>query len=218
MARVRPKRRLPNRQQLFEDLPPQQEHLLRNTYRLISSRGVHQVALDDIAELAGVSKGMLLYYFKTKENLILATMRWALSQTADRIHGAMAVAHTPEAKVLAMVDAIWIGAETNRGFYLTYADLAAEAARNESFTEVSVAFHAIVDGLYAEAVQGGVDAGAFEVEDVEEAATVVRAVIDGLFLQWMQDPSWKRRHAAYRDVCKRAVITYLSRPAGSPAA
>jgi AcrR family transcriptional regulator len=199
-------------------VPPPQEHLLRNTYRLISRRGVHQVALDDIAELAGVSKGMLLYYFKTKENLILATMRWALSQTADRIHGAMAAAHTPETRVLAMVDAIWIGAETNRGFYLTYADLAAEAARNENFTEVSAAFHAIVDGLYAEAVQDGVDAGAFEVENVAEAATVVRAVIDGLFLQWMQDPAWKRRHAAYREICKRAVITYLARPAGSPAA
>ena len=207
----------PNRDLLVQELTPAQVHLLRNTYRLIGQRGVHRVALEDIAELAGVSKGILLYYFKTKENLVLTTMRWALSATADRIHDAMARAHSPEAKVLAMIDAIWVGAETNRAFYLTYLDLAGHAARNESFTELSATFHSIVDALYADAVREGIDAGAFAAESVEEAAAVVRAIIDGLFLQWMQDRAWKRRHAAFKEICKRAVITYLTRPAGTPA-
>ncbi len=203
---------------LEQELSPQKVNLLRHAYHLISERGVHGVALEDIAASAAVSKGILLYYFKTKENLVLATMRWALSATAERIRSAMTGAHTPEAKVLAMIDAIWVRAEINRAFYLTYLDLAGHAARNESFTELSATFHSIVDGLYADAVRDGVGAGAFEVESVEEAATVVRAIIDGLFIQWMQDPQWKRRHGTYRDVCKRAVITYLTRPAGSPAA
>lgn len=203
---------------LDQKLSPQQENVLRHAYHLISERGVHAVSLEDIAAEAAVSKGILLYYFKTKENLVLATMRWALSATAERIRGAMTGAHTPEAKVLAMIDAIWVRAEINRAFYLTYLDLAGRAARTESFTELSATFHSIVDALYAEAVEEGVEAGAFEVESAEEAATVVRGIIDGLFLQWMQDPAWKRRHATYRDVCKRAVLTYLSRPAGSPAA
>lgn len=203
---------------LAEELSPPQAHLLRHAYHLIGERGVHQVALEDIAERAGVSKGLLLYYFKTKENLVLSTMRWALSATAERIREAMAAAHSPEAKVLAMIEAIWIGPETNRGFYLTYIDLAAQAARNETFTALSATFHSIVDALYADAVREGVAAGAFAVDEVDEAATVVRAIIDGLFLQWMQDRAWQRRHEAYKDVCKRAVLAYLSRPAGTPAA
>jgi AcrR family transcriptional regulator len=207
-----------NRDLLSQELTPPKIHLLRHAYHLISERGVHRVALEDIAEQAGVSKGILLYYFKTKENLVLATMRWALSATAERIHSAMATAHSPEAKILAMIDAIWIRPEINRGFYLTYLDLAGHAARNESFTELSATFHSIVDELYAEAVREGVGVGAFAVESVEEAATVVRAIIDGLFIQWMQDRAWKRRHAAFKEICKRAVITYLTRPAGTPAA
>jgi AcrR family transcriptional regulator len=203
--------------QLDQELSPPKANLLRHAYHLISERGVHGVSLEEIAAEASVSKGILLYYFKTKENLVLATMRWALSATADRIRAAMTGAHTPEARFVAMIDAIWVRAEINRAFYLTYLDLAAHAARNESFTELSATFHSIVDGLYAEAVRDGVEAGAFAVESVEEAATVVRAIVDGLFVQWMQDPAWKRRHAAYRDVCKRAVITYLERPAGSTA-
>lgn len=202
---------------LDQDLSPQQANLLRHAYHLIGERGVHGVSLEEIASEASVSKGILLYYFKTKENLVLTTMRWALSATAQRIRSAMTGAHTPEARVVAMIDAIWVGPEVNRAFYLTYLDLAGHAARNESFTELSATFHSIVDGLYAEAVRDGLEARAFAVEDVDEAATVVRAIIDGLFLQWMQDPAWKRRHAAYREICKRAVITYLERPAGSTA-
>lgn len=209
---------MPDRRDALEqELSPQKVNVLRHAYHLIGERGVHGVALEDIAESAAVSKGILLYYFKTKEKLVLATMRWALSATAERIRAAMTGARTPEAKVLAMIDAIWVRAEINRAFYLTYVDLAGHAARNESFTDLSATFHSIVDGLYAEAIEAGVAAGAFEVESVDEAATVVRAIVDGLFLQWMQDPQWKRRHSGFRDTCKRAVITYLARPAGSPA-
>ena len=210
-------RKAARQDQLDQELSPQKANLLRHAYHLIGERGVHDVSLEDIAAEAGVSKGILLYYFKTKENLVLATMRWALSATAERIRIAMTEAHTPEAKVLAMIDAIWVRADVNRAFYLTYLDLAGHAARNESFTELSATFHSIVDGLYAEAVRAGVEVGAFAVESVEEASRAVRAIIDGLFLQWMQDPAWKRTHAAYRDICKRAVIIYLARPAGSAA-
>ncbi|HET7421647.1 MAG TPA: TetR/AcrR family transcriptional regulator [Candidatus Dormibacteraeota bacterium] len=205
------------RELLDQELSPAKQLLLRSTYRLISERGVHRVSLEDIAQLAGVSKGLVLYHFKTKERLVLATMRWALAATADRIRSAMAAAHSPEAKVVAMIDAIWVGPDTNRAFYLTYVDLAAQAARNATFTELSETFHTIVDALYADAVREGVDAGAFAVDGIDEAAMVVRAIIDGLFIQWMQDRTWKRRHATYREVCKRAVLAYLARPAGTPA-
>src|SRR5450759_5878807 len=96
--------------------------LIRTAFRLFSENGGHRVPLDDIAAAAGLSKGLVLYYFKTKENLVLATMRWALDSTAERVRQAMAKATTPQGKVLAMIDGIWSGAETNRRFYLLYLD------------------------------------------------------------------------------------------------
>ena len=52
-----------------------QVDLIRSAYRLFSEKGVHRVPLEEIAEQAGLSKGLVLYYFKTKENLVLATMK-----------------------------------------------------------------------------------------------------------------------------------------------
>ena len=58
-------------------------------------------------------------------------------------------------------------------------------------------------------IQNGVSAGVFRVEDVKEAACTLRAIIDGLFLQWLQETDWKRLHPRYREICERAVLTYL---------
>ena len=195
-----------------------QVELIRSAYRLFSEKGVHRVPLEEIAEQAGLSKGLVLYYFKTKENLVLATMRWALDTTAERVRQAMAGAGTPEGRVLAMIEGIWSGAETNRRFYLLYLDLAGHAARLHQFTELSATFHAVVNGLYAEVITQGIAAGAFGVEDPEEGAVTLRAIIDGLFLQWLQEADWERLHPWYRETCKRAALSYLIRTPGAPAA
>lgn len=197
--------------------PDRRIELIRSAYRLFGSHGVHRVSLDQVAAGAGLSKGLVLYYFKTKENLVLATMRWALDQTAERVRQAMARAATPNGKVLAMIDGIWSGAKTNRRFYLLYLDLAAHAARAQHFADLSAAFHSVVNALYAEVIVQGNAEGAFAVEDPEAGAATLRAIIDGMFLQWLQEPEWERLHPSYRDLCKSAALTYLARPAGAPA-
>jgi len=201
-----------------EGAPDRKIDLIRAAYRLFGDKGVHRVPLEEIAVAAGLSKGLVIYYFKTKENLVLATMKWALDTTAERVRQAMADATTPHGKVLAMIDGIWTGAETNRRFYLLYLDLAGHAARVHHFTQLSATFHAIVNALYAEVIVQGVAEGAFAVEDPEEGAVALRAIIDGLFLQWLQEADWERLHPWYRETCKRAAVAYLTRTPGSPAA
>lgn len=200
----------PSHPRLEERLSGRQVQLIRSTYRLIGERGVHGLSLREIAEEAGMSKGLIPYYFKTKENLILTTMRWVLSEVAGRIRQAMAGAETPEEKILAMVDVIFVEPEANRRFYIAYLDLVEQAARVHRFGELSATFHAIVNSLYADVIRSGVAQRAFTVEDVDEAAATLRAVIDGLFLQWLQEEDWRGLHPWYRDLCKRAVLRLLT--------
>ncbi|MGZ4398904.1 MAG: TetR family transcriptional regulator C-terminal domain-containing protein [Gaiellaceae bacterium] len=195
-----------------------QAQLIRSTYRLIAERGVHRASLREIAQGAGMSKGLIPYYFKTKENLILATMRWALSETANRIKRAMAAASTPEEKIVAMVDAIFVEPEANRRFQVAYLDLVGYAARVRTYMELSATFDGIVNSLNADVIRLGAAQGAFTIDDVDETAIALRALVDGLFLQWLQEADWRGEHARYRDVCKRAALQLLGarRSAGPP--
>lgn len=192
-----------------EVLAPKQAHLIRSAYKVMGEKGVHNLSLQDVADEAGVSKAILPYYFDSKENLILLTMRWVLARVAQRIRDAIAEAESPEDKITAMIDTIFVGPDSNRRFYLVFFDFLGYAARDDRFSDVGSTFHEICNGLYAEAIQYGQVKGAFRAGDKREKATVVRAVVDGLFTQWIQDRNWGKSHEEYREICKRSVLTYL---------
>jgi TetR/AcrR family fatty acid metabolism transcriptional regulator len=191
---------------LDTDLSPREVDLVRSAYRVIGDKGVHGISLQDVADDAGVSKGVPSYYFKTKENLILATLTWVLSRVAERIKASLDRAHTPEERVRGMVDAIFVDPEANRRFYVSYLDLVDYAARLDTFKQVSGTFDEIVNGLYAEVARS------FAVADLDESAQVVRAIIDGLFVQWLTEQDLDATHARYRETCKRALLAYLGAP------
>jgi TetR/AcrR family transcriptional regulator, fatty acid metabolism regulator protein len=188
---------------LTEELTEKQVRLLRETYRVIGTKGMHRMTLQDVADGAGVSKAVLIYYFATKENLVLRTMRWVLAQVAERIAASVKTADTPAQKVEAMIDAIFVDARRNRNFYLAVTDLVANAARNNRFSELSATFRSIENAQYAEVVSS------FGVADPAEAAAAVRAIIDGLFLQWLEEDDWKAAHAEYKALAARTVLAYL---------
>ena len=64
------------RQQQFED---KRKAILDAALTLFSQKGVHGASVDQIAALAEVSKGNLLYYFESKEVLYLSVLRQLLA-------------------------------------------------------------------------------------------------------------------------------------------
>ncbi len=199
---------------LEEALSPRQTELLRCTYQVLAEHGLRQMTLRRVAERAGINKGLLLYYFGNKENLILSTMRWVLARVGRRILSAVSQAGRPEDKVRATIDAIFVDPKANRDFYLVYLDLVTTAARQHRFQELSATFRNIVDAVYAHIIEEGVREGAFRVRDVREAASVVRALVDGLFLQWLHEPDLEATHALVRERCKQAIFSYLQSQEG----
>lgn len=194
---------------LQESVSAKEANLIRHSYRLMGAKGMQGMTIQGVADRAGVSKAVVIYYFKTKEDLVLKTMRWVLAQVAVRVTEATAAAGSPAEKVQAMIDAIFVDPVRNRDFYLTYPDLIVHGTRNHRFNELSSTFRSIVNAKYAQVIRDGVQAGAFTVTSVDEAAMGVRALIDGLFLQWLGEEDWKSLHGAYKQVCVRAVLAYL---------
>lgn len=189
-------------------LSSREEEIIRSAYRVMSRQGGHRLSLQDIADDAGVSKGLLLYHFKTKDRLFLTTMRWALVRTADRIRERIAGIADPREMVSALVDAIFVDPERNHEFTLVYLDLVEHAARVPSFGELPDVTHDIINGLYAEVIADGVRRGVFAVDDVDEAAADMRAYIEGTLLTWLQD-DWKISHGHYRARCEAGLLRLL---------
>ena len=183
-----------------------QEEVLRVAYRLMATKGMHRMTLQDVADAAGMSKANVVYHYKTKENLVLTTMQWVLERVAARVVEATASAVGRDEKIRAMIDAIFLDPQRNRDFYIVYAELIAHSSRNGRFAALNGWFREIVTGQYA-AVIGSTDGRGKK--GVSESAMVVRALIDGLFLQWLEEPDWRALHAAYKELCVRSIIASL---------
>jgi TetR/AcrR family transcriptional regulator, fatty acid metabolism regulator protein len=183
-----------------------QEELLRLAYRLMATKGMHRMTLQDVADAAGMSKANVVYHYKTKEDLVLRAMQWVLERVTVRIVDATSSATGRDAKIRAMIDAIFVDPQRNRNFYIVYAELIAHSSRNGRFAELNSWFREIVTGQYA-AVIGSTTRRSKKA--VAEAAMVVRALIDGLFLQWLEERDWEARHSEYKNLCVRSIITFL---------
>jgi TetR/AcrR family fatty acid metabolism transcriptional regulator len=192
----------------IEELSQREEELVRSAYRVITRQGGHRLSLQDIATEAGVSKGLVLYHFKSKDRLFLTTMRWALARTARRIRERIAGITDPREVVTALVDAVFVDPDRNHEFTLLYLDLVEHAARVPSFGELSAMTREIINGLYAEVIASGVEADVFDVADVDEAAAAMRAHIEGTLLTWLQD-DWRSTHARYRERCEAGLLRLL---------
>lgn len=175
--------------------------LVRTVYRVMARDGVHRVPLQRIADAAGVSKGLLLYHFATKDAMVLEAMEWVLAATAARIRERIEGEVDSDRILGAILDAVWIDAVANRDFFMFYLDGVEHQARSPEFEEFGERGRAIINGLYTDVIEAGVKQRIFDVADPAVAAVQMRAVIEGLFLQWLQREDWEGAHAEYKHLC-----------------
>lgn len=190
--------------------------LLKAAFREVAERGFSQVTLEDIAVRAGVSKGVTLYYFDSKEDLFRELFAWLIDSIHARMRDAVEAVDDPVEKVKALVALIFPSPSRNRAFFRAYVDFCGLAARKEPFRQIGQRFYAGCRDIDQAIVEEGMRRGAFVLRDAGETASTLRAIFDGLMLQWLAEPDLEACFETYRQRCERELLHYLRLP-GAPA-
>jgi AcrR family transcriptional regulator len=82
------------------------DRLLETADRLFYDEGIHSVGIDRILEQSGVAKGSLYYNFGGKDDLVRTYLHDRHAKWAARIDAELATATSPDAKILAIFDAL----------------------------------------------------------------------------------------------------------------
>ena len=191
--------------------------LLKSAFREVAEKGFSEVTLDDIARRAGVSKGVTLYYFDSKEDLFRELFGWLIDSIHGRMREAVAAETDPVAKVRALVALIFPSPSKNRAFFRAFVDFCGLASRRESFREVNERFYTGCREIDGGIVAEGMRRGAFRVRDAQEAGSTMRAIFDGLMMQWLSEKDPEGTFALYRDRCERQILAYLLPASGKGA-
>lgn len=161
------------------------EQMLRAALEVIADRGYADTRIADVAERTGISPALVIYYFKTKDQLLAEAIRYsenswyaegqrrmaALSTAAERIEEFVAMSCLPEAD-----------AEPYDS-WLLWLDFWALAARNPQVADLRQRADEQWRDQIASLVRAGQEAGEFRAVDAEDFAVLVSALLDGMAIQ-----------------------------------
>jgi AcrR family transcriptional regulator len=157
----------------------------------VAARGFNASTFDQVARAAGVSRGLLHYYFGTKERLLVEAVRRECEVRYEQLDASFANAGSADEVLAALVqtfeDFIGEGPSPAVMFFevLTLAQRNAEIAAQLAELGRRMRAH-IADGLRAKAQAGVLELRA----DADTAATFVLALADGLTVRLMSEPGF----------------------------
>jgi TetR/AcrR family transcriptional regulator, fatty acid metabolism regulator protein len=170
------------------------EAIIRATYDAFFEKPSADVTLQEIADRAGFSKGVVMYYFKSKEEVFEALLEWILVRIEQRIRQNVSAVEGARAKLAAMLNTIFLTSRDVRRFYVVYLDFLNQATRPEvkntvGFRSTSLKFFEVCREVYFEIITLGRQEGIYRNVPLDEAGAVISATINGLSLQWLFDDS-----------------------------
>lgn len=86
--------------------PQKRDELVREALRIFYREGFHATGMDRLSAETGISKTTMFRHFRTKEDLILASLRLRDEDFRNWLFRAMEEAGPPRAQLLAMFDAL----------------------------------------------------------------------------------------------------------------
>lgn len=94
--------------------------LLEAARRLFAEKGFHATTVEDIAAAAGVAKGTVYLYYKSKQEVYWAALERGITELHNEIQSRLEAAETPEDKVRAFIAIKIRYFEMNRDFFRIY--------------------------------------------------------------------------------------------------
>jgi AcrR family transcriptional regulator len=165
------------------------EQMLRAALEVISERGYPETRIADVAERIGISPALVIYYFKTKDQLLTEAIRY--SEDSWYASGQRRMADLPTAaarleEFVAMSCLPDLDPEPG-SWWLIWLDFWAQAARNAEVAAVRQKSDERWRELISSLVAEGQQAGEFREVDPDAFALFLSALLDGLAIQLALD-------------------------------
>jgi TetR/AcrR family transcriptional repressor of bet genes len=153
--------------------------LTEAAYEILQESGIAGTTLVKVAERAGMSKGMVLHYFRDKDDLLEAVMRLANALLRDEVVREMRRAVSDRDRIAAIVAANFSAAFFKPEICNAWLSLCAEVPRNREFSRIQRVIHSRMRSNLISPLRALLPADA-----VEPAAIGITAMIDGLWLRF----------------------------------
>jgi len=184
--------------------------MLRAATELICERGFSETRISDVAKRAGVSSALVIYYFGTRDRLLVDALRYSEEAFYEAAEAMLAEVSSVRERISLLIEWTCIPSRDGEipGAWGLWFDLWVQAFRHEEVKAGRVERDArwrrmIVDAIESDDVQGKIDPSMFALE--------FAALLDGLSIQVALDDPEVNSKVAY-DIAMRFAERELNLP------
>lgn len=165
--------------------------IMQATLEVLSRNGYENTTINEIADAAKMSRGLLHYYFKDKEDLVAQSLGFGFGLMWDSSVGSLAAARSSQELTDRMVSVLRKNVKENPDFSALLFEMWVSGRRSERIRRV------FNDGL-AEAIKrlqellkiaSALGIVKIKPEDIEGLIRILFALYHGLAIQLLADPS-----------------------------
>ena len=152
------------------------QSILKAAERLFGEKGYQGVSIEEIARTAGVSKGLVIYHFGSKEDLLVQVLRQGTAVLFSQLDMAIQDHKTAKDKIRAAVEMYLTIASAGPALTRMAMIAVFEAAYSESIRKLWLAFMEENLNKFAELIEEGISNGELKPVDSRLVTQLVMAM------------------------------------------
>ena len=158
--------------------------LLEAARKVFAEKGFHAATVEDIAAAAGVAKGTVYLYYRSKQEVYWGALEHGVTELHNEIDTRLAAEQKPEDKVRAFIEIKIRYFEMNRDFFRIYfSELGSGLSHPAQMPPQFEQMYLQQARLLAAALQQGIEDGSIREIRTDTASVAISDLIRGIIVQ-----------------------------------
>lgn len=177
--------------------------------QVFSRKGFDAATVEEIAEIAGVSKGLIYNYFRSKGDILLATAETLMSRLEEHMEHMATTSATASDKILAAQHMHTREMIKEWDFVQIMLEFWSESVRRPEIARPYAQMFRKARAYLVAVIENGIASGEFRPVPAKEVASLMIAMADGLTVQRMLDArafTWRSVSDAMDDLLLNGLL------------
>ncbi len=161
--------------------------LTRAAYKVVGQKGYYDFTIRDIAREAGLSTGLVHYYFKNKEDLLLNLLKEINKNMLVLLNRSISSADDPREKLNIFMKQAFDLVENEKDYFYIVIDFWTQVNKNDRMKRANIKLFKSYRDEISKILKEGIDKGVFVKMEIEYTSAVIISIIQGLIIQYVID-------------------------------
>lgn len=161
--------------------------LTKAAYQVVSRKGYYNFTIKDIAKEAGLSTGLVHYYFKDKQDLLFNLLKEMNLNLKVYLNKSISQSDDPAAKLMIFIRQAFDLVVNEKDYSYVLFDFWTQINRNEKMKRANIKLFQSYRDECSQILKEGIEKGIFKDLDINYHTTIIISLIQGMIIQYVID-------------------------------